>query len=152
MRIGEVSKKTGCDAQTIRYYERAGLLGRPSRTAANYRLYTEADVDRLSFIRHCRSLDMSLEEVKVLLRYLDTPEERCDTVNALIDQHIAQVVTRIAELKRLETQLKALRTRCNNPERAQDCGILEALSGEGVKTPDATLKRATCTRSSGVHL
>ena len=101
MKIGDLAKATHTKVETIRYYEREGLLHEAVRTMGNYRVYNVEHLDRLSFIRHCRSLDMTLEEIKTLLRYKDFPPEDCSNVNALIDEHIEHVAVRIKELKHL---------------------------------------------------
>ncbi len=137
-KIGELARRAQCPAQTIRYYEREGLLAPPTRTAGNYRVYVEAHLQRLSFIRHCRSLDMTLEEIKQLLRVRDVPQANCEAAHRLLDEHIAHVAVRIEELQLLESQLKALRRECG-PVRAQrPCGILDELgrgtSGGGKKS------------------
>ena len=95
MKIGELAKATGTQAETIRYYEREGLLPDAGRTESNYRVYGEGHARRLGFIRHCRSLDMTIGEIRTLLRFKDGPEENCDEVNALLDEHIEHVATRI---------------------------------------------------------
>lgn len=128
MRIGELAETTGTDVQTIRFYEREGLLAPPARSAANYRLYAREHVNRLAFIRHCRSLDMSLSEIRLLLRFKDAPRQDCGDVNALLDAHIGHVAHRIGELKALEQDLKQLRNQCSRPQETKDCGILEELS------------------------
>lgn len=128
LQIGELARQTGCPVETIRYYERDGLLPAPARSQGNFRLYDEKHVDRLSFIRRCRSLDMSLDEIRVLLRFRDAPNENCDTVNELLDTHIGHVTARIAELERLEKQLRELRRQCGQSRQARDCGILNELS------------------------
>lgn len=142
MRIGELSKKTGCDVQTIRYYEREGLLPASARSDANYRIYGNEHFERLSFIRHCRALDMTLEEIRTLLRYRDSPNEACDAVNTLIDEHIEHVITRIASLQELAKQLKTLRVRCSEPRRVKDCAILSGLSDESIPRPRRRSKSA----------
>src|SRR6516165_8604835 len=111
-RIGDVVRRAQCPAQTIRYYEREGLLPRPIRTASNYRLYGHAHIELLSFIRHCRSLDMTLKEIRQLLRLREVPQANCDAAHRLLDEHIAHVAVRIEELQALERQLKALRREC----------------------------------------
>jgi Cd(II)/Pb(II)-responsive transcriptional regulator len=132
-KIGELARRAQCPAQTIRYYEREGLLSPPTRTAGNYRVYVETHLERLSFIRHCRSLDMTLDEIKQLLRVRDVPQADCDAAHRLLDEHIAHVAVRIEELQLLERQLKALRRECG-PVRAQrPCGILDGL-GRGAST------------------
>lgn len=130
LKIGELAKLTHCQVETIRYYEREGLLPAPSRTDANYRMYGDEHVERLSLIRHCRSLDMTLDEIRTLLRFRDAPEENCGEVNTLLDAHIGRVAARIASLRALEKQLKGLRQLCNSAQAAKHCGILNDLAVE----------------------
>jgi len=106
MKIGELAKATHTQVETIRYYEREGLLPETARTEGNYRVYGNEHTDRLSFIRHCRGLDMTLEEIRVLLRFKDSPHENCADVNDLLDEHIGHVETRIKELKSLQRNSK----------------------------------------------
>src|SRR5450432_4522093 len=108
-RIGELARRTQCQAETIRFYEREGLLPRPSRTAGNYRVYGSAHVQRLAFIRNCRALDMTLDEIRKLLRFRDDPRSSVHAAHALLDEHLAHVVGRICELQQLKRQLRALR-------------------------------------------
>lgn len=128
MKIGELAKATHTQVETIRYYEREGLLPETARTEGNYRVYGDAHVDRLSFIRRCRGLDMALDEIRVLLRFKDSPHENCAQVNDLLDEHIGHVAARIKEIKSLERQLKALRESCREAQQASQCGILSELS------------------------
>ena len=127
MRIGELSRTSGCDVETIRYYEREGLLDAPRREANGYRRYDDGHLVQLNFVRHCRSLDMTLDEIRVLLRFKDAPQAECGEVNALLDEHIGHVATRIRELRQLEKQLKALREQCSGVHEAAHCGILNEL-------------------------
>ncbi|HRH89840.1 MAG TPA: Cd(II)/Pb(II)-responsive transcriptional regulator [Rubrivivax sp.] len=128
MKIGELAEAASTQVETIRYYERAGLLPAAPRSDANYRIYGPQHVERLNFIRRGRSLDMTLDEIRVLLHFKDSPHEDCGDVNALLDAHIGHVATRIRELRQLERQLKALRERCAAPRDAAHCGILGTLS------------------------
>lgn len=128
MRIGELAKRTSCSVDTIRYYEREGLLPEAQRSEGNFRLYGEADVERLQFIRHCRSLDMNLAEVGTLLRTQDHPDDNCEDVIELLDEHIGQVAHRIAELETLEQYLNELRGCCHEGRVSRDCGILKELA------------------------
>ena len=128
MKIGELAKDTHCQVETIRYYEREGLLPETVRTEGNYRVYGSEHVDRLSFIRHCRGLDMTLAEIRVLLRFKDSPLENCAEVNDLLDEHISHVAARIKDLNVLERQLKTLRENCRESQQASQCGILSELS------------------------
>jgi Cd(II)/Pb(II)-responsive transcriptional regulator len=138
MRIGELARRAGCQVETVRYYERAGLLPAPLRSSSNYRLYDAAHVERLSFIRRCRSLGMALDEIRTLLRFRDTPDESCGGVGDLLDAHIQHVADRIGELQQLEKQLEALRRQCGESRPSRHCGILRDLSSmDALPTPTA---------------
>ncbi len=128
MKIGELATAAATPVETIRYYEREGLLPTPARSQGNFRLYEGGHLERLQFIRHCRSLDMSLDEVRELLRVRDAPGADCGDVNSLLDAHIGHVSQRIRELRALERQLKDLRQRCARAQPADRCGILAGLS------------------------
>ena len=127
MRIGKLAAATGTPVETVRFYEREGLLPTAQRTDNNYRAYTTAHAERLAFIRHCRNLDMALDEIRALLRLRDAPSQDCGEVNALLDEHIEHVTLRIRELRALETELKSLRARCSTPHAIEECGILNGL-------------------------
>ena len=139
MKIGELAKATFTQTETIRYYEREGLLPEAVRTEANYRSYDSSHIQRLAFIRHCRSLDMTLGEIRTLLHFKDAPAENCGQVNALLDEHVGHVVKRINELKALERELRALQHLCASSRPAADCGILEGLekaAEQGKRQPE----------------
>ena len=127
MKIGELAKLTDCPVETIRYYEKENLLPPPARTDGNYRVYTQAHTERLTFIRNCRSLDMTLAEIRTLLHFKDAPSENCGVVDELIASHIEQVVVRIRELKALEAELRSLHRSCSVGRAAVNCGILGGL-------------------------
>ncbi len=128
MRIGELARRAGCPVETVRYYEKAGLLPAPRRTSGNYRSYGPAHAERLAFILRCRSLDMSLPEIRTLLAAIERPEGDCAPVNALLDEHIVHVAARIAELRQLEDELDAIRAHCRGARPTKQCGILETLA------------------------
>ena len=109
MKIGELAKTTGSLVENIRFYERGGLLPQAERTEGNYRIYGQDHAERLAFIRNCRNLDMTLNEIRALLRFKEAPAENCGEVNVLLDDHIGHVADRIRELKALEKNLKTLR-------------------------------------------
>ena len=136
MRIGEFAKATECPVETIRYYEREGLLPPPARSSGNYRLYNDAHATRLRFIRNCRSLDMTHEEIRALLAFRDAPEQPCEEVNALLDEHIGHVARRIRELETLKRELRALRDQCRTVRTARDCRIMRSLD-RGVRRSTA---------------
>jgi Cd(II)/Pb(II)-responsive transcriptional regulator len=135
LKIGELAKHIGSQVETIRYYEREGLLPAPARSEGNYRLYGAAHLERLQFIRHCRSLDMTLNEIRSLLSFRDVPEESCSAVNNLLDKHIEHVAHRIQDLQALQKQLKALRSLCQSTQATKDCEILQSLSSAEDGTP-----------------
>lgn len=128
MKIGELAEATQTPVATLRYYERQGLVPAPARTGSNYRSYGPAHVQRLAFIRRCRSLDMSLDEVRVLLRFQDQPQSDCGQVNTVLDEHIAHVTQRVRELRQLEQHLRELRAHCGSAQSGPACGILEQLN------------------------
>ena len=129
MTIGELARRTGCGIETIRYYEHEGFLPKPGRTSGNFRSYGQEHVELLSFVRRCRSLDMALNEIRILLRFRSAPDENCREVNALLDTHIGHVEERISELQSLKGQLRALRDRCGGGKSAEECGIMQGLRG-----------------------
>ncbi|VFR16602.1 Transcriptional regulator, MerR family [plant metagenome] len=129
MRIGELAQAAGTTVETIRYYEKEGLLPAPDRGENNYRSYGAAHLERLRLVRNCRALDMSHEEIRAILSLTDDHASGCGRINDLFDAHIAHVDARIAELHDLKSQLAALRQRCAQARPdTEDCGILHGLS------------------------
>lgn len=127
MRIGELGRATGVDTETIRYYEKAGLLPVPGRHDNGYRAYGPEHVERLAFIRHCRALDIGLADISRLLDFVARPERDCGDIDRLIDAQLDRVRARLQSLQALERQLTALRGRCGATHLAGDCGILHEL-------------------------
>ena len=128
MKIGELAQVAQTTVETVRYYEKEGLLPATARTAGNFRVYGPAHLERLRFIRNCRALDMSHEEIHTLLDLADQPAEGCGAVNAVFDQHMAHVDERIRELIHLKEQLALLRERCQTEQAVDACGILQGLA------------------------
>lgn len=147
MKIGELAAASDTAVETIRYYEREALLPAPARTESNYRSYDSDHLARLQFIRYCRGLDMSLDEIRVLLRFKDSPRENCADVNAVLDEHIGHVSRRIRELRALEKELRELRSQCQEAREAQECGILERLA----RASNTPRKGAGGPHLKGVH-
>ena len=127
MRIGDLAQASGTPVETIRFYEREGLIPAARRADNNYRVYTAAHAERLAFIRQCRGLDMTLDEIRTLLRLRDSPAQDCSAINSLLDEHIGHVAQRVRELRALERDLKLLRARCATPHALDECGILQQL-------------------------
>ena len=128
MKIGELAHTAQCTVETVRYYEKAGLLAEPARTAGNFRVYGPEHLERLRLIRNCRALDMSHEEIHALLKLASQAGGDCGAVNAVFDEHIAHVDTRIRELTHLKAQLSALRQRCHSDNAVDACGIQQGLA------------------------
>ena len=126
--IGELVRMTTTKVVTIRYYERIGLLPSPPRTSGNYRAYDREQVSRLRFIRKCRDLGFTLDQVRDLLRLSSRKDQDCTAVDRLAAAHLAAVESKIVDLKRLATELQRLNTCCQGGGRIADCRIIEALS------------------------
>ena len=137
MRIGELGNAIGVDVETIRYYEKAGLLSPPERRTNGYRSYGDAHLEQLAFIRHCRALDIPLADIRRLLELLARPRADCGDVDRLVDEQLARVRTRIESLRALERQLSALRKCCAVPHAVADCGILQELVTAAHREGDA---------------
>ncbi|MCH8499248.1 MAG: MerR family DNA-binding protein [Marinobacter sp.] len=125
--IGDVARKSGCTPETIRHYERIGLLAKPWRGDNGYRYYTAAAVQQLGFIRRCRALGLELDAIRELIALAGQPEERCESVNELARRHVADLRQRIADLQALADELDASVHRCPGNTIAH-CGILESLT------------------------
>ncbi len=128
MRIGELANRSGVRVEAIRFYEKEGLLSAPSRLENNYRAYTHKHLEQLNFICHCRSLDMSLADIRVLLHSDATDCQQALAVHALIQKQVKLVDERIANLKALKAHLKALASRCTGHHGTEPCGILVGLN------------------------
>jgi Cu(I)-responsive transcriptional regulator len=127
--IGALAKATGTKAETIRWYEREGILPAPGRTGGNYRSYGPEHLERLGFVRRCRDLGFSLGEVRELLALADQPERDCGEVDRLTAAHLAAVERKIADLQRLAGELRRISDRCSGGTVAA-CRIIEALAQE----------------------
>ena len=130
MKIGELSRATGTNIETIRYYERIGLLPAPARTDANYRSYGGEHRSRLSFVRHSRDLGFTIEEIRSLLDLSDHPERDCADADRIATAHLEQVEEKIAQLSALRDELARIVGRCRGG-LAGDCRVIEALGDHG---------------------
>lgn len=129
MRIGELARRTGVDVETIRYYERERILPAPVRASNNYRVYSDGHRRRLGFVRRARNLGFALNEVRALLSMIDGGDYTCAAVKSLGERHLADVQSKIADLRRMEAALAEVVSRCTG-ERTPDCSMLEALFEE----------------------
>lgn len=140
LRIGQAARQSGLSAASIRLYEREGLLPPSTRSDNDYRSYSAQDVHQLRFIRLCRALDMSLDEVRTLLSLDLRRKADCELATAAIGDHIDHVRERLKELRRLEQELVALRDRCDG--QGSRCLLIEALHERADKPePKAIAKR-----------
>ena len=135
-RIGEAVRQSGVSAANIRYYEKEGLLAPGVRGDNSYRLYTSAEVHRLRFVRLCRALDMSLDEVRTLLALDLRSQDDCDAARDTLDAHLQHVRARLAELQVLEADLQALRDCCDGSHA--HCHLIEALHARADAQPPGT--------------
>lgn len=124
--IGALSKCTGCNIETIRYYERIGILPRPDRTMGGHRLYTLDHIKRLWFVRRARELGFSLEEVRTLLALADARHRKCAEVRDMAAGHLGDVRAKIADLKTMERVLSSMVAQCADGT-LPDCPIIEVL-------------------------
>jgi Cu(I)-responsive transcriptional regulator len=131
MNIGELARAAATKAETIRYYERIGLLPSPPRTAGNYRNYSEGHVSRLAFTRRARDLGFSIEQIRALLDLADHKEQSCEAVDAIAHEHLAEVKRKLADLSALRRELESLIGQCRHGTVAE-CRILEALDPDAV--------------------
>lgn len=129
--IGEMGKATNTKIETIRYYERIGLLPKPPRTSGNYRNYGQSELGRLSFIRRSRDLGFSLDQVRALLGLSDDRNCDCAGVDRIAKEHLLEVDRKIADLTALRRELKAVIDSCDGGIVA-DCRIIDALGPMGI--------------------
>ena len=130
MTIGDLARRTGVKVETVRYYEKAGLLPAPARTAGNYRAYEPEHLARLNFVLRARRLGFSLDQVRELLGLADERDRPCDAVDAIARTHLAEVEQKINELARLRDERASVIGRCRSGVVA-DCRIIESLAAEG---------------------
>lgn len=140
MTISALSRESGVNLETIRFYERSALLPAPTRSASGYRHYGEVDVRRVRFIRRGRELGFSLEEIRTLLGLASQPQSSCAEADLLVQEHLLAIEARIRDLQSMKTELSKL-AGCNS-EHAEHCRLLEALDNRHCCIPaDAPVGR-----------
>lgn len=127
MKIGELANATATNVETVRYYEKIGLLAPPARSASNYRSYGNGHLARLSFIRRARDLGFTLEAVRELLTLSDNTDQSCEAVDQIASAHLAEVERKIADLSALRSELTRVLGSCRHGTIA-DCKIIESLA------------------------
>lgn len=124
--IGEMSQLTGVNIEAIRYYERIAILPKPDRTGGGNRQYNHNQLKRLSFVKKCRDLDFSLDEIRALLEMVDCKDFSCGDVHQLTVSHLATIKTKLNNLLRLEKTLSKMTSECNKCD-VPECPIIESL-------------------------
>lgn len=127
MRISELAAATGCHLETIRYYERIGLLPSPSRLRT-YRTYGEDDVARLGFVMRCRALGFSLDETRSLQSLGSASDDSCDAVDSVVREHLLQVEAKQRELAAMAADLRAMLAHCER-DTVATCHVIRSLAG-----------------------
>lgn len=127
---GALAQRTGCNIETIRYYETIGLLPPPPRSAGGHRLYGQDLLKRLNFIRRSRELGFTLGEIRGLLRMVDSRRHTCKQVEAMALDHVRDIRNKISDLKKLKTVLETMASRCRDERKVPECPIIEALFSE----------------------
>lgn len=128
LKIGALARETGTNIETVRYYERIGLLSRAPRTEGGFRLYGPSDIRRLRFVRRARDLGFSIDAVRELIGFSDDPFRPCDEVDAIARTHLDDVTEKISHLNALRAELARLIRSCQGGH-ISDCRIVDALSG-----------------------
>jgi len=132
--IGALSKATGVKVVTIRYYEHVKLMPEPARTEGNYRIYSREHLHRLQFVRRCRDLGFTLDQLRDLLGLSVQSRRRCSGIDRITENHLKDIESKIADLGRLAAQLRRIKNGCPGNGRIADCRILAALSPSRGKT------------------
>ena len=124
--IGKLSQQSGVNIETIRYYEKIGVMPAPGRNAGGFRIYEPDHLKRLSFVRRGRQLGFSLDEIRNLLRLVDGHGHTCAEVHALMLSHLAEIRRKIMDLRRLQRAMAEMAARCSG-ESVPECPIVDAL-------------------------
>lgn len=138
--IGKLAQATECNIETIRYYEKLGLLPTPPRTEGGHRLYDDAHRSRLLFIRRGRALGFTLDQIRQLIDLSTAPEHVCEDALAMAQEHLTLVETKLAELGQVRDSLRQVVAQCQSGcgcGTAPPCSIIDALAGDGLAEPSA---------------
>lgn len=127
MKIGELADKAGVSAETIRFWEREGILIAPARNASNYRVYTNEHWADVAFVLFCRGIDVPLHEIKVLLKLRRSPQHSCEPISEVVEMRLHDVERRIAQLEVLKLELNRLKGKCDGQHTVKECGILKDI-------------------------
>jgi len=129
MTIGKLSKRTGCNIETIRYYERIEILLKPQRSEGGNRLYNQEQIKRLVFVRRSRELGFSLEEIRTLLKLVDGKKTTCQEIKTITEGHLHDIERKITDLEKLQKTLGDISSQCSGGF-VPDCPIIDSLFTE----------------------
>lgn len=132
LRIGEVAKKSHVGVETVRFYEREGLIAQPKRTVSGYRQYSESVIKQIQFIQHAKTLGFSLKETGELIKLKSSRNARCTSIKAKAVAKITDIQEKIDALERMKTALEPLVARCKSSDPISDCPILNALDEDTI--------------------
>ena len=127
LRIGEVAKNSHVGVETVRFYEREGLISLPKRSVSGYRQYSESVIKQIQFIQHAKTLGFSLKEIRELIKLKNTRDARCKSIKATAKAKIADIQEKIDSLERMKIALQPLVAQCKSSDPISDCPILNAL-------------------------
>ncbi len=127
LRIGEVANKSHVGVETVRFYEREGLIALPKRNVSGYRQYSESAIKQIQFIKHAKTLGFSLKEIRELIKLKSTSDARCKSIKSTAKAKIADIQEKIDALKRMKMALEPLVAQCKSSDPISDCPILNAL-------------------------
>jgi len=127
LRIGEVANKSHVGVETVRFYEREGLIALPKRNVSGYRQYSESAIKQIQFIQHAKTLGFSLKEIRELIKLKSTRDARCKSIKSTAKAKIADIQEKIDALKRMKLALEPLVAQCKSSDPISDCPILNAL-------------------------
>jgi Hg(II)-responsive transcriptional regulator len=137
MRTMQVAQRAGVNAQTLRYYERRGLLPDPPRTASGYRAYGPEAVRIVRFVKRAQELGFTLTEIEMLLHLADGGPESCDAARQLAQNKVAKLDTKIATLNAMRASLTRLLATCARPRQERDCPLLDSLEPDPDRNSEA---------------
>jgi len=124
--IGKLSEKTGVNIETVRYYEKIGLIPKPSRSEGGNRLYNMEQAKRLAFIKRCRELGFPLDTVREFLKLVDEKNYTCAEIADISQRHLEDIRAKIRDLKKIESHMKDMLSQCNK-DKTPDCAFIEIL-------------------------
>jgi MerR family transcriptional regulator, mercuric resistance operon regulatory protein len=139
--IGELASLSGVRVETIRYFERIGLLSQPQRTPGGHRLFSSADLERLNFVRRAREMGFSQAEVRILLSLSSTELISCGEVKAIAEKHLTMVRQKIADLQELERSLSSTVAQCSGG-KVPKCPVIDGIAAEGCRNATTVAAKA----------